>query len=161
MDMLRPLRLLLLCTALAALCAAGCVERRMVIITDPFPEASDAIVFDEKGQPIGGTPADKPFTYYGKYRFRIVKDGFETLDVEQRVRSPWYEIPPLDFISENVIPFTIRDVRVYTYVMQRPLVRPPDQILQEGEALRNYAKPLGPQNPQPNTPPTILGTPAR
>ena len=70
--------------------ATGCVERRMVIIAEPYPGAANAIVYDEKGQPIGGTPVDKPFTYYGKYRFRIVKDGFEPLDVEQRVRAPWY-----------------------------------------------------------------------
>jgi hypothetical protein len=143
--------------------ATGCVERRMVIITDPFPDASNAIVYDEKDQPIGGTPVDKPFTYYGKYRFRIVKDGFDTLDVEQRVRSPWYELPGLDFVSENLIPWTIRDVRVYTYVMQPPPIRPPDQTLREGEALRVYGKTLGPQapnlNPAVGAAPTVLGTP--
>lgn len=145
--------------------ATGCVERRMVIVTDPYPDAVNAIVYDEKDQPIGGSPVDKPFTYYGKYRFRIVKDGFDTLDVEQRVRAPWYELPGLDFISENLIPFTIRDVRYYTYVMQRPPVRPPDQTLREGEALRGYARPIGPQLPELNPPvgaaPTVLGTPTR
>ena len=151
-------------TALVALSGAtGCVERRMVIITDPFPDASNAIVYDEKDQPIGGTPVDKPFTYYGKYHFRIVKDGFDTLDVDQRVRSPWYELPGLDFFAENVIPFTIRDVRVYNFVMQPPPIRPPDQTLREGEVLRSYGKTLGPQipdlNPPVGAPPTVLGGP--
>jgi len=154
--------------ALAALVAlsgaTGCVERRMVIITDPFPDAANAIVYDEKDQPMpGGTPVDKPFTYYGKYHFRIVKDGFDTLDVEQRVRAPWYEWPGLDFVSENLIPWTIRDVRYYTYVMQRPPIRQPDQTLQEAEALKAQAKTLGPQSPDPNPPvgaaPTVLGVP--
>src|SRR5258708_618502 len=86
-------------------CATGCVERRLVIVPDP----SGAIVYDEKDQPIGAGPVDKPFTYYGTYRFRIAKDGYETLVFEQRVRSPWYELPGLDFFSENVIPWTIRD----------------------------------------------------
>jgi hypothetical protein len=143
----------------------GCVERRMVIITEPFPDAVNAVVYDEKDQPIGGTPVDKPFTYYGKYHFRIVKDGFDTLDVDQRVRSPWYELPGLDFISENLIPFTIRDVRYYTYVMPQRLIRPPDQTLGEGEALRSYGKTLGPQIPDLNPPvgaaPAVLGTPVR
>src|SRR2546421_1747574 len=114
--------------------ATGCVERRMVILTDPYPGATNAIVYDEKNQPIGGTPVDKPFTYYGKYRFRIVKDGFETLDTEQHVRAPWYEWPGLDFVSENLIPWTIRDVRYFRYQMQPAQVRPPENLLREGEA---------------------------
>jgi hypothetical protein len=143
-------------TLLAALVAlsgvGGCVERRMVIITDPFPDAVNAIVYDEKDQPIGGTPVDKPFTYYGKYHFRIVKDGYDTLDVEQRVRAPWYEWPGLDFISENLIPWTIRDVRYFTYVMQPIPIRPPDQTLREAEAARAYGQTKGTQLPDPNAP---------
>src|SRR5262245_16980338 len=96
-----------------ALVATGCVERRMVIMTEP----AGAIFYDEKNQPIGATPVDKPFTYYGKYGFRFVKDGYETLDVLQCVKAPWYEWPGLDFISENLIPWTIRDVRVFRYQM--------------------------------------------
>ncbi|HZZ82545.1 MAG TPA: hypothetical protein VFE62_28865 [Gemmataceae bacterium] len=130
----------------------GCVERRMVIITEPYPDAVNAIVYDEKDQPIGGSPVDKPFTYYGKYRFRIVKDGFDTLDVEQRVRAPWYELPGLDFISENLIPWTIRDVRYFTYVLQPMPIRPPDQTLREGETLRIYGKGIGVQTPELNGP---------
>lgn len=149
---------------LTAICgAAGCVERRMVIITEPFPGAANAIVYDEKNQPIGGTPVDKPFTYYGKYRFRIVKDGYETLDVEQRVRAPWYEFPGLDFISENLVPWTIRDVRVFRYVMEPSRVRPPEDLLQEGERLREYGKTIGVPapdlNPPVGAPPTVLGQP--
>jgi hypothetical protein len=142
--------------------ASGCVERRMVLITDPYPVAANAIVFDEKNQPIGGTPVDKPFTYYGKYRFRIVKDGFETLDVEQNVKAPWYEWPGLDFISENLIPWTIRDVRYFRYVMQPAQVRPPENLLREGELLRDYARGIGTPGFEPAVmPATFLGSPIR
>jgi hypothetical protein len=116
-------------------------------------------VYDEKNQPIGGTPVDKPFTYYGKYRFRIVKDGYETLDVEQRVRAPWYEWPGLDFISENVIPWTIRDVRQFRYTLQPAQVRPPENLLREGEALREYGKTIGAPLPDVNPPGLVLGAP--
>jgi hypothetical protein len=139
--------------------ATGCVERRMVIYSDPYPGAVNAIVYDEKNQPIGGTPVDKPFTYYGKYRFRIVKDGYETLDVEQRVRAPWYEWPGLDFISENVIPWTIRDVRQFRYTLQPAQVRPPENLLREGEALREYGKTIGAPLPDVNPPGLVLGAP--
>src|SRR3954470_21547928 len=99
--------------ALAGL--SGCVERRMVIISDPY----GAIVYDEKNHSIGAAPVDHPFTYYGTYRFRLVKDSYETLVIEEKIRAPWYEWPGLDFISENLIPFTIRDVR---YI--RPTLQP-------------------------------------
>src|SRR5947209_4144177 len=148
--------------ALAMLCAlTGCVERRMVIIADPYPAGANAIVYDEKNQPIGGTPVDKPFTYYGKYRFRIVKDGFETLDVEQRVRAPWYELPGLDFISENLVPWTIRDVRYFRYTLSPAQVRAPEDLLREGELLRAYGKTIGTPTIDPTfmapPPPTVLG----
>lgn len=154
------------CLALTLLLgASGCVERRMVIITDPYPAASNAIVYDERNQPLGGSPVDKPFTYYGKYRFRIVKDGFEPLVVEQRVRAPWYELPGLDFISENLIPWTIRDVRVFRYVLQPAQVQSLDKLLQDAEALGAYAgtigEPLPDPNPRPVTPATVLGPPVR
>ena len=147
----------------ALLGAAGCVERRMVIIAEPFPAAANAIVYDEKNQPIGGTPVDKPFTYYGKYRFRIAKDGFETLDVEQRVRAPWYELPGLDFISENLIPWTIRDVRYFHYQLQPALVRPPEELLKDAQNLRSYGQTVGTPIPDLNPPigaaPTVLQNP--
>lgn len=145
--------------------ASGCVERRMVITTDPYPGASNAIVYDEKNQPIGGSPVDKPFTHYGKYQFRIVKDGYQTLDVEQRVRAPWYEFPGLDFISENVIPWTIRDVRPFRYTLKPAEVHPPEELLQEAQRLRDYGKTIGAPvpdlNPPVGAPPTVLGAPTR
>ena len=128
---------------------SGCVERRMVIVTEPF----GAIVYDEKNEPIGAAPVDKPFTYYGKYRFRIAKDGYETLVVEQRVRSPWYELPGLDFFAENVIPWTIRDVRYFRYELKPAEIRTPEQMLQSGQLLRDYGKTIG--VPLPDTPPPV------
>ena len=143
--------------ALALLTSAiGCVERRMVIITHPFPEASGAIVFDEKNQARGGSPVDIPFTYYGKYRFRIVKEGYEPLVVEQRVRAPWYQLPGLDFVSEHLIPWTIRDVRYFTYVLEKAQVRDPETLYDEGSRLREYGKTVGVPLPEPAQPVGVL-----
>ena len=143
--MLPLIRLLRLCLIglVLALIGLGCVERRMVIIAEPF----GAIVYDEKNERLGGSPVDHPFTYYGKYRFRLVKDGYETLVVEQRVRAPWYELPGLDFISENLIPWTIRDVRYFRYVMQPKQVMPAESVLGPADALRNYARGIGTSPP--------------
>src|SRR5438270_8298429 len=92
---------------------AGCVERRYVVSSDP----PGALVL-RNGQPLGATPADDHFTYYGNYHFTLIRDGYETLEVDECVRAPWYEWPPLDFVSENLVPWWIYDVRHFHYAMQ-------------------------------------------
>src|SRR5262249_33363324 len=101
-----------------ALCSSlwtGCGERRYIITADapggnPSLPRPAAVVY-ENGRPIGAAPADQQFLYYGTYRFTIVRDGCKTLVVDQCIKAPWYEYFPLDFISENLLPWTIRDVR--------------------------------------------------
>jgi hypothetical protein len=135
---------LLACPLFLAL-AAGCVERRMVITTEPF----GAIVYDERNVPLSASPADKPFTYYGKYQFKIVKDGYETLVKEENVQPPWYEWIGLDFISETLVPWNIRDVRRFHYKLQPVVVVPPDQVLEQGKLLRARGLTTGEPLPQP------------
>lgn len=122
------------------LVASGCVERRFVINTN----VPGAVVYDEKGLPIGATPCDREFTYYGKYRFTLVKDGYQTQVAETKVRAPWFELPPLDFISENLLPFTIRDVRRLDYVLQPAPNISPDDVLREATELRSRGQALQP-----------------
>ena len=88
----------------AALCT-GCVEQRYVITSDP----PGAAVY-RNGNLIGYTPVDDTFVYYGKYHFTLVKDGYETLQVDQDIAGPVYEYPGLDFVSEVLYPFNLRDV---------------------------------------------------
>jgi PEGA domain len=129
--------------------STGCVERRMVIATDPY----GAVVNSENDIPIGATPVDHPFTYYGVYQFRLSKDGYETLVVQEKVRAPWYELPGLDFISENLIPWTIHDRRVFRYPLKPLQVMPPELLLQQAENLRIYGQGIGePAPPLPDRP---------
>lgn len=87
-------------------------------------------------RPIGLTPIATDFTYYGNRRVRLVKDGYETLTVAQPVPTPWYEIPPLDFFSENVVPGQIRDHRIFDYQLRPQALVPTEQTLQHAEDLR-------------------------
>ena len=99
--------------ALALLVAgfsSGCVTRRVLITSDP----PGAVVYRD-GQPIGATPVEHTFVYYGKYRYRLVKDGFAPLDVEPELVAPWYQWIGVDFVSENLIPYTFRDTQVLQY----------------------------------------------
>src|SRR5262245_23240990 len=93
---------------------AGCVERRYVVI---MPDQPGAIVY-ENGQPIGAAPADHSFVYPGTYHFTIVRDGYQTLQIDQCIAPRWYEYPGIDFITENLIPWTFHDVREFKYYMQ-------------------------------------------
>lgn len=119
--------------------ATGCVERRFVITSDP----PGAMVYDEKNLPLGPTPVDKTFLYNGVYRFTLVKDGFETLVVEEHVGPRWYEYPGIDFFTENLIPYRFRDIRRYHYQMQPQRILPPESVLQQGEALRSRGQTIG------------------
>jgi hypothetical protein len=145
-------------TVLAAACAlsAGCVDRRFVIDSDP-PMA----VVEANGRPLSGaTPTDKQFIYYGTYRFVLKHEGYETLVVDQPVRPPWYEYPPLDFFSENVIPFTIRDVRHFSYPMRPLQLLPPEQVLGRAQELRSQGQTIGTSAPVPVPQSTVVPVPA-
>src|SRR5262245_65412068 len=129
----------LACALAVAALLAGCVERKYVITSDP----PGAAVF-RSGQFIGATPVDDHFIYYGKYHYTLVKDGYETLQVDQPIPAPWYQYPPLDFVSENLVPYTFEDVRRFHYVLQ-PLQAPrSDEVLSRGEELRGRGRALEP-----------------
>ncbi len=84
--------LLLLC----CLSATGCVRRRMTIRSNP----PGAMVYVDDQQ-IGLTPVSTEFTYYGTRKIRLVKDQFETMTTYHTFAAPWYQLPPLDFVTEN------------------------------------------------------------
>jgi hypothetical protein len=133
-------RLARITSLLAALCAfvamAGCVQRRLTIRSNP--PGARVYVGDEE---IGTTPVSTDFVYYGTRTIRLVKDGYETMVVNQPIPAPWYQIPPLDFVSENIVPGEIRDERVAVFqlVPLQPVAT--DQFLARGEQLRASGAP--------------------
>jgi hypothetical protein len=134
--------------ALAALSfgsLAGCVEQRYVITSDP----PGAVVL-RNNQPIGATPADDHFVYYGNYHFTLIKDGYSTLQVDQKIPAPWYEIFPLDFFSETLVPFRIRDVRRFNYHLEPVPAVNTEQLLTRAQGLRDRGLSIG--SPQPPVP---------
>jgi hypothetical protein len=117
----------------------GCVERKYVITSDP----PGAIVL-RNGQYLGATPVDDHFVYYGKYRYTLVKDGYETLQVDQPIPAPWYEWIGIDFLSENAWPFIVQDIRRFNYQMQPAQLPRVDEVMQGADALRERGLLLGP-----------------
>jgi hypothetical protein len=136
--------------------SAGCVERRFVVTSDP----PGALVF-RNGVPLGPTPVDDFFVYYGDYELTLVKDGYETLRAKVKIDAPWYEYPGLDFVSENLFPYTIRDIREggnFHFTLQPLQAVRPDDVLKRAAELRARGRTLGTPteteaSPVPLTPP--------
>jgi hypothetical protein len=114
-----------------ALGAAGCVERRYTIRTEP-PGALVTV----NGQELGMSPVSKSFVYYGDRDIRIYKDGFRTEQVIQPVRAPWWDNIITEFFTENLVPITLRDEREYVYRLSPDEAPTTDDLLQRAEGLR-------------------------
>ena len=107
---------ILVCVAIAImLFAPGCVKRRMIVRSNP----EGAFVTVDR-QAIGMTPVAAQYTYAGTREIHLEKDGYETIDVKQRIVSPWYDRPILSLFSNNFAFREIRDDQVFDFEM-RPL----------------------------------------
>ncbi len=130
--------------------ASGCVRRRLTVRSNP----PGALVFID-GQEIGRTPVATPFTYYGTRKFRLVKDGFETMVVNQPFPAPWYQIPPIDFISENLVPNEIRDERVVDFELSPKSDTGMGDVLIQADQLRSMVQPASALEPLPMQSPNL------
>jgi len=118
----------------ALLTGSGCIERRYTIRSDP-PGAL-AIV---NGEEIGPTPVSRPFTFYGDRRIRLEREGYAPLDTVQQIEAPWYDNLVTEFFTENLIPYTFRDERDYTYKMIPTQPRDTNELLRDAESMRAEA----------------------
>jgi hypothetical protein len=143
--------------ALMATLSSGCVERRYVVTTDP----PGAVVL-RNNQPIGASPADDHFVYYGNYHFTLIKEGYSTLQVDQEICTPWYQYFPLDFFSENVVPWRINDIRRFHYHLEPTPPVDTEALLNRAEALRSRGKSVAapPAGQAPATPAAVPVAPA-
>ena len=153
-KLVRAVRVCLVAALALLAVTPGCVRRRMTIRSNP-PGAL-AYVDDQE---IGTTPVSTAFTYYGTRKVQLVKDGFETLTVKQTFYPPWYEITPLDFVSENLCPHEIRDEQFLDFQLQPQQIVPAETLVERAESLRSgarqgYAVPLpnATSTPQPVAP---------
>lgn len=123
--------MLLLCL----LSQSGCVRRRMTVRSNP-PGAK--VYVDD--QEIGTTPVSTYFTYYAGRKVTLVKDGYRTETVYQNINAPWYEYPGIDFVTENIYPWEIRDERVLEFQLVPEEAVAPDRLIANGERLRQNAR---------------------
>jgi len=118
---------------------SGCVERRYTIRTEP-PGATIVV----NGEEIGPAPASRNFYFYGDREITMILDGHQTKTVIRPIKAPWWDNYVTEFFTENIVPWTIRDERVFKYQMV-PAVSPPEGVLRDrAESLRSEARVLPP-----------------
>jgi hypothetical protein len=130
-----------ICLAAALLAAgfgSGCVTRRMMVYSDP----PGALVLLE-GKEIGYTPVAVDFLYYGTREFTLIKDGYETKTVLQKVPPPWYQWPAIEFFADNLAFHTLTDRQAFHYTLEPRRMMSNEDILNRGESLRTEAQ-IGP-----------------
>lgn len=102
--------LMLLLSSAALL--AGCVERRIYLVSEP--PGADVYI---DGEFIGKTRADDDpegplyasFVYYGRREYTLRLPGYRTASGSMRLETPWYQYPPMDFFAEVLAPWKIVD----------------------------------------------------
>jgi len=126
---------LIVCLAAACLLNGGCVRRRMTIRS--FPPGAQVFVDDQE---IGTTPCSASFVYYGTRKLTVLKDGYKTETAWQTFKPPWYQIPPLDFVTENLLITEIRDERFVDVQLQPEEIVPEQTLLDRARALRGSSQ---------------------
>jgi hypothetical protein len=101
-----------LAAALALLAGlGGCLERRLLITSDP-PGAAVSI----NDVDLGRTPVEADFTFYGGYDVLVRMDGFEPIRERRDIPTPIYEYPPID-LAASALPVRIEKVVKWHYVL--------------------------------------------
>ncbi len=117
----------------------GCVERKLVIRSDP-PGAE----VDLNGNPVGTTPAEIPFTTYGVYDVLLSAPGCARLQTRAVAVPPWYEVIPLDFFFEHVWPFTLHDRQEFFFTLMPSDTASDTGVDEREKSLRDQLRSLPP-----------------
>jgi hypothetical protein len=97
-------------SAALGLLAAGCVERTLLVRTDP----PGARVFVD-GRDAGTSPATIRHVHPGRFAVRVEMEGYESIADEVTTPTTVDALPGPDFFAENVWPGTIRRQTVASY----------------------------------------------
>lgn len=136
--------ILLVC--LSVLSCGGCVRRRLTVRTQP-PGA--AVYVDN--QYVGTSPTATSTTYYATRQIEVVKDGYRHEKILRRFNPPWYQLPPIDFLTDTLWPKKIRDERIVDITLA------PQQMIssEELQARANSLRVQAAQGVATPLPPTI------
>jgi len=101
-------------SAIALTALGGCVERKMMIRSDP-PGALITLDGVDTGL---STPAEIPFDFGGTRAVTLTAPGKRVLETTAKLEDPWYAYFPLDVGAEFLWPGTIRDFQTFDYKLE-------------------------------------------
>ena len=121
------------CYALSMVCClllTGCIRRQLAIRSEP---AGAELWMNDKR--LGTTPYAYDFQWYGWYRLTLKREGYEQLDDNVLITSPWYFWIPLD-LAMDLLPVPVWDKQelAYQLVPKTPLPEPTPPEM-EGDAV--------------------------
>jgi hypothetical protein len=126
--------MLLLLMATAALFTNGCMHRRLTIRSDP-PGA----LVQVDGEEVGHTPTSIDYTYYGTREITLQLAGYRTLTTQVKLATPWYQVFPLEFVTDNFALTKINDRREVTYPLIQEQLEPREYLEDRANSLRSEA----------------------
>ena len=112
--------------------------------------------------PVGRTPLETEFTYYGDYDIQIRKEGYEPIRTKATAWTPIYERPPLDLLTA---PIPYETVIKWHYKLEPALEKTePKQQFEDGlisraKRLRDQVVEPGPVKPEPKQSPSDKPSP--
>jgi len=90
-------------------------------------------------QEVGTTPCSTSYVYYGTRKVTVIKDGYKTETLYHKFNPPWYQFPPLDFLTETLVPWEIRDERIVDVTLAPQEIVPEAALRGRAESLRRDA----------------------
>ncbi len=116
----------------------ACTERQLLIRTDP-PGARVRV----NGKPLGRTKRDEPliwrFDHYGEVLLEAEFTDHDKVHRPYRLKMPWWQRTPIDFVPDVIIPWTIRDTHRVTLELPKHPEMTPEEVQRRIEHLEKSA----------------------
>ena len=106
---------------------SGCVERQLTIETIP----SGAYI-ELNDEAIGHSPVTVSFNWYGTYRIRAQKEGYQTLKTSKKLDRPLGDYFPFDLFRGLIAPNTV-DSYHWDFQMQELAEQDRDSLIGRAE----------------------------
>lgn len=144
-GLLRPARFRffsLLSLLTLALTTAGCIERKLIIRTDPRDArvSLDGQQLEDDDGELGVFVEDVFFD--GGHRLTVRRPGYRTQELLFDISGAWYTYPPMDLVAEVLVPWTIRDtyrINVSLEAVGPFKAKESEALIERGEAMAREA----------------------
>ena len=93
------------------------------------------------GEKIGTTPCEVKYLWYGTRELVVELSGYRLVSELVTLSPPWWQIMPLDFVTDVLLPFTITDRVDLVHTLEPAPVSKEEvqEVLRRAEELRRRA----------------------